>query len=180
MLRLADYVCPVCGARYEKLVEKASGDPWPEKSLITCIRDGELMGDYVMGAPAEYLGEKDLSPVVHGGSFDTMGRRTLPPIQDLPGAKEATAKMRAELSSLPDNAPTDARKDIMRKHSDSVPSSADYSAHFSKPEVKETFSERKRVMKENAVKRKRAIAKKKDPNINFRNTKVAGDPNFTS
>lgn len=133
-----------------------------------------------MSAPAQYMGEKVLNPRISGGRFDTMGYVTPPSLPDLPGADEHSERVCADMGRLPENASKEDYKEVRRRHRRDSPSDADYAALFSTSEYREAAAERKRVVRQNAVKRERAAALARGDNINFRRDRVDGDPNMTS
>jgi hypothetical protein len=85
MWRNVDWRC-ACGTIHEDLVEVPYGSPLPKSHFTSCPRCRKVTRcTRVLSAPAQYLGEKPLSPRVHGGSFDTMGKRRLPSLPEFTG-----------------------------------------------------------------------------------------------
>lgn len=122
--------------------------------------------------PARYMGEKNLSPMVSGGRFDTTGHASLPEYPDMPGEADYSARLNRALARNPVGDHTA----VMRSMANDAPSLSDYAAHLSKPECREVKAERKRIAKQNAQKRRRLDAAKRGENVNFRRDKCAGDP----
>lgn len=181
MKRLADIECEFCGERAEELINKAHGEPMPKRVAAHCGHCFNLTPHSVLiSAPAKYLGEKNLSPHVYGGRFDTMGHRAGPDLPDLPGAATHGAFVAKKLAALGPDASTADRKAVLAETMESAPSSADYAALFSTPEYRERMAERKRIGVENKAKRARAAAFARGETVNFRRDKVAGDPNMAA
>lgn len=83
MFRRYDWECQVCGAWFERLVKFPQGDPAPKTlgevededlECPKCTGDAST-AERLISCPAEYHGERDLSPRVFGGRFDTMGQK---------------------------------------------------------------------------------------------------------
>ena len=56
---------------------------------------------------------------------------------------------------------------------------SDFRDFVNQKSYKEIKRERRRVQRENAAKRKRAAAAKRDPNLSFRHTRLSGDPSYS-
>lgn len=92
MFRRYDWECQRCGAWFERLVSYPEGDPRPktlgdvEDENLNCPSCGNDATEAVclLSNPAEYHGERDLSPAVMGGRFDTLGRKQVSRPADLP------------------------------------------------------------------------------------------------
>lgn len=177
MYRYFDWRCSACGAKRDGLVDVPCGDNPPKTAELFCGDcDREIEHDRIPSVPAPYTGEHVRNPHVYGGQCDTMGCRQLPPLPDLPGAKEHERVTMQKLAALPKSAPQEERYSVLREAGKSAPSSSDYSTMFAKPEYREVERERVKVIKENAQKKKRAKALKSGGTVNFRRDKCAGDP----
>ena len=180
MLRLFDWECSACKEQHENLAEIPHGK-LPRSVTFECPYCEETVRQRrLISLPAPYMGEKNLSPIVKGGSFDTVGHRKLPDLPDLPGAKEHSAKTQAALRALPPNATQGDRQATILKAGKDAPRASDYMALFNKPEYKEAESARKQVAKQNADKKKRHRALTRGENVNFRRDKALGDPKMSS
>lgn len=181
MWKPVDFQCGVCGHIRERFIDVPIGQDRPESMTFRCHEcNADTTHHSIIGLPAPYMGEKVLNPQMYGGEYDTMGHREPMPLPDLPGQAEHSAKIRAEMSKLPDNATSADRKRAFSEACKDAPSSADYSTLFNTPEYKETEAINKKIDKENKAKRKRAAAIARGENINMRRDKVAGDPNITA
>lgn len=118
------------------------------------------------------MGEKNLSPVISGGRFDTAGYAALPAYPDMPGEAEYSARLNKAL----ERNPVADRYAVMRSMLNEAPSASDYAAHMDKPECREIKAERKRISKQNRQKQRRLAAAKRGEQVNFRRDKCAGDP----
>ena len=182
MLRLWDWECSGCRTRQEHLIEVPKGQWVPKVAQFDCPVCGEVTHQgRLMSAPAPYMGEKTLNPIVRGGRFDTAGNQELPELPQCPGEAEAQAKASRAIASLP---PTATREEIRAaafEASDSCrPKLDDYAAHFESPAYKDADKRRAEVAKRNAKKRKRLRALKRGENVNMRRDRCAGDPNLKS
>ena len=181
MWKPVDFKCSSCGATHEETVWVPQGDPRPSTTCCDCPACGDTCPhDSVLGLPAPYMGEKILNPQMFGGAYDTMGARELHDLPDLPGQQEHSAKLRAAMSQLPDNATSQERKAVFSEACKDAPSSADYETMFQSPEYKEKSAANEQIKKENKAKQTRAKAIARGENINMRRDKCPGDPNMTA
>jgi len=103
MYRLADYVCKRCGLKTETLVSVPRGKTIPKRKRLDCDHCLATMPhDYVMSAPAQYLGERVLNPAVFGGEHDTMGYQEAPDLPDFPDGFDAQPEHYRELIAKPE------------------------------------------------------------------------------
>jgi hypothetical protein len=153
------------------------GEPVPESAPFECLCCGEeTTHERKLSMPARYLGEKNLSPRISGGRFDTTGHAAPPVYPDMPGESEYQARVDKAVRALGPNASDAAIRSEVRALAGDAPSLSDYAAHLSRPECREIKRERQRVAKQNAQKRKRLAAAKRGENVNFRRDRCAGDP----
>lgn len=173
VLRLFDFACVDCGFEQEALVDVPRGDVPAAKYELECDDcDTTTWQERQLSAPAPYMGEKNLSPLVRGGRFDTAGQAPMPSYPDMPGEADYQAKLSRALSCNP----VEDRASVMRSMINEAPALEDYAAHMSKPECVEIKRERKRIGGQNSEKQKRLAAARRGENVNFRRDKCAGDP----
>jgi hypothetical protein len=92
MLRYYDFACR-CGHVHAELVEVPHGQKPDKAYILFCPRcKAKEKHTRMLSAPAVYLGEKQLSPRVCGGSFDTMGHQRQPPVPEFAGETLADFK----------------------------------------------------------------------------------------
>ncbi len=94
MFRLYDYECldPDCAEVREYFVEVPHGEECPVLIQDECKSCGQAMTlERRLSLPAPYMGESVCNPQMHGGRFDTMGMRALPPLPDLPAGADGEA-----------------------------------------------------------------------------------------
>ena len=85
VFRQYDIECLGCGHVHAGLIQAMSGQPVPKRVNDDCPRCGkETRHDRLISCPAEYMGEKDQSPIVKGGNMDTAGEERLPELPTLP------------------------------------------------------------------------------------------------
>lgn len=179
--RMAEVECTVCNTRHDELVWVDHGKRLPKALDAYCMDcEDTTKHDRLMGAPARYMGEKQLSPAMYGGTYDTMGARELEPLPELPGAKEHSAKMRDRLRLLPNNATKAERMAAQVEACSDAPTSADYAEHFKSREWRDVWARNQKTTRENTQKQKRAAALARGENVNFRRDKCAGDPKMTA
>ena len=173
--RQYDFSCTGCDAEAPYLVDVPSGE-LPLKSYdMQCQACGDVCAhERLLSMPAPYMGERNLSPVVHGGKFDTAGKAPMPGYPDMPGEAEYQREAQARLATLPAGASWEDRKAAMR--SVDAPSTHDLVEHMSKPECREIAKERKRIDGQNKQKQKRLSAARRGQQVNFRRDRCAGDP----
>lgn len=155
--RSYDWECTQCGCVAWHLVDVPHGELPPRTAELPCLECDEMTEhDKVISLVAAYMGEKMLNPIVHGGKFDTAGRRELP--------------------SMPafDNLPPDASISARKERVDA------YRERFQSNEWREMKRERAAIRAENAQKRQRLAAIARGDNINMRRDKCAGDPKVTA
>lgn len=89
--RLYDWRCTECNVPEEHLTECPVGETPRKRSRLMCRWCGGITPhERLMSCPAPYMGERVLNPMVRGGSFDTMGQASPPPLPDLPAGVEST------------------------------------------------------------------------------------------
>lgn len=181
MQRLFDWKCDTCGERAEELVDVPHGEKPPKQAPFVC---GTCVAETVhtrqLSMPAPYMGERNLSPRVYGGQFDTMGAQQGPDAPALPGEAEHMDHVADKLAALGEDAPHEERAAVMRETLQQAPNSDDYAAHFATPEYQETMAQRRQIQASNKQKRARAAAMLRGENVNFRRDKAAGDPNMAA
>ena len=173
VLRLFDFACIDCGFKQEALVDVPFGETPASRHELYCD-DCDVVSwhDRQLSLPAPYMGEKNLSPIVRGGRFDTAGHAPMPSYPDMPGEADYQAKLGRALSRNPAH----DRDAVLRSMINEAPALEDYAAHMSKPECVEIKRERKRIGSQNAQKHQRLAAAKRGEQVNFRRDKCAGDP----
>lgn len=148
--RFYDWECARCGVVAEHLVSVPTGEDVPREMDEHCEHCGRWgKHERLMSCPGPYFGEKVINPQVHGGKYDTMGKKRLPRIDTL-----IDTKTRGEM-----------KLDIARMKE----------RRYSK-EYQEIMKERASIKKENAAKQKRARAIAEGRPINMRRDRLPGDP----
>ncbi len=137
----------------------------------------ETEQERLISAPAPYMGERLLNPIVRGGSYDTAGDAPMPSYPDAPGEAEHVAKIQSKLSALGQDAPQAERYEAMASVASDAP---DIISHMGKPECIEIKKERKRIGEQNIAKKQRLRALKRGENVNMRRDRLAGDPKLTA
>lgn len=179
MFRLWDWECMKCGKVHQDLVRVPNGKTTPSRRRTFCSSCMTRTNHWRrFPVVAKYLGDRDDSPVVHGGRFDTAGYRKGPKIPKMPGEVENEKACSDAVAALPENATYDERKKAVMDAAKHGPGLADYVEHWKRPDVKHAFDEKIRIRKENKEKQRRLEAKRRGENVSFRHTKCQGDPNF--
>jgi hypothetical protein len=157
MFRNYTWECQACGGYFDRMVKypeaneapRELGDVEDEDTLCPLCGGDAVDAQRCISLPAEYHGEKDLSPRVAGGSYDTMGMKQV--------------KRPDEIGTMPDHASYEQARSFVNR-----------------PIYKEWKAEERANRSENKAKQKRAAAKARGENINFRRDKLPGDPKVTS
>jgi hypothetical protein len=155
--RLFDTECQTCGDVAPSLLWADHGSMPPKIHREICLSCGqETDRARIISLIAEVHLDKELSPVVYGGAFDTAGCKQF--------------KTMAEIPPPPDG----ASKSDRREHIDA------YKERFQSSEWKEMKKENASIAKENALKQKRLAALKRGEPVNMRKDKLPGDPKVTA
>jgi hypothetical protein len=175
MLRSYDWECCECEAVNWFLLNVPHGENAPRETIHECKHCEKITRhERLISLTAPYCGERQHSPQMFGGSFDTMGNRSEPVLPDLPGQEKYESDVQKALSTLPLNSTSEDRRAALSKVNH--PTQADYAKLFQSPDFKAANALRKEVREQNKAKRKRAAALRRGENVNFRQHRVAGDP----
>lgn len=103
MYRLHDWECCACSTVHECLTDVPTGETPPRLSVQWCpVCEGDGQHERLISLVAEYHGERTLNPMVHGGSFDTMGKAPIPDLPDIPGSARGDTEDYRQLFATPE------------------------------------------------------------------------------
>ena len=92
MLRWFDFECVKCGKQRPEFVEVPHGDEAPRRVILECCA-GATPHRRIMSRPARYVYDRPMMREVYGGSYDTMGHRSLTRLPELPEGATADQAM---------------------------------------------------------------------------------------